>query len=207
MGFTPNEIRNQEFSKSMRGFSPAEVEAFKEAAASALEEAKGEILKLTEERNSVKDKYEQLRNIEETLKNVVIEAQKNTEQTIQNAKKEAELIVSEARNRRDEAIEDKHRQIADLDARIHEVEYTRRSFYSRLKAEIEAHLRLLEQVYIPRREKNPTPAENPVQQQPSEEQTGELAPQPAQGPPKNEEDNIDRIVDQFRQEGGPGEEQ
>ncbi len=73
MGLTPNEIRNQEFSSSMRGYTRTEVEAFKEATAAALEEAKVEVLKLTEENKALGGKYQDLKNLEETLKSSVVE--------------------------------------------------------------------------------------------------------------------------------------
>lgn len=145
MGLTPNEIRNQEFSSSMRGYTRSEVEAFKEAAAAALEEAKVEVLKLTEENKALGGKYQDLKNLEETLKSSVVEAQKGADQTVKNSKKEAELIITEAKRKRDDIIEEKHRQLAELETRIHELEFTRKSFYARLKSELESYLKLINQ--------------------------------------------------------------
>ncbi len=143
MGLTPNEIRNQEFSSSLRGYTRSEVEAFKEAAATALEETRVELLKLTEENKSLGGKYADLKNLEETLKSSVVEAQKGADQTLKNSKKEAELIIADAKRKRDEVIEEKHRRLAELETRIHELEYTRKSFYARLKSELESYLNLI----------------------------------------------------------------
>lgn len=145
MGLTPNEIRNQEFSSSMRGYTRSEVEAFKEAAAAALEEAKVEILKLTEENKALNGKYQDLKSLEETLKSSVVEAQKGAEQTVNNSKKEAELIITDAKRKRDDIIEEKHRKLAELETRIHELEFTRKSFYARLKSELKSYLKLINQ--------------------------------------------------------------
>lgn len=242
MGITPNEMRNQEFSKAMRGFAPAEVESFKEAAASALEEARMELLKMTEERDTFKNRFEELKGLEDALKNVMVDARKNAESIVENARKEADLIIREAHQRRDDAIEEKHRELADLDAKVHEIEFTRRSFYSRLKAEIEAHLKLMEQVYIPRRAEDPPtgsptrpapvmPAEPDKPNEPEENVSAEEAPaevpneeapiEPGESPEENREteqesetanvydnngeDDIDRIVDQFRNEDNRGD--
>jgi len=145
MGLTPNEIRNQEFSSSMRGYTRSEVEAFKEAAATALEEAKVEILKLTEENKALDGKYQDLKNLEETLKSSVVEAQKGADQTVKNSKKEAELIITEAKQKRDKIIEEKHQQLAELETRIHELGFTRKSFYAKIKSELESYLKLINQ--------------------------------------------------------------
>ena len=129
----------------MRGYTRSEVEAFKEAAATALEEAKVELLKLTEENKALSGKYQDLKNLEETLKASVVEAQKGAEQTINNSKKEAELIITSAKQKRDDVIEEKHRKLAELETRIHELEFTRKSFYARLKSELESYLKLMNQ--------------------------------------------------------------
>ena len=193
MGLTPNEIRNHEFSSSFRGFSQSEVEAFKEAAASALEEAKVEILKLTEEKESLGAKYSELKSIEETLKTTVIEAQKSAEQIMANSKKEAELIITDARQKRDMAIEEKHRKLSEIEARIHDLDMMRKSFYTRLKAEIEAYLKLINQSDSTRNEtQNPPPDTN--QSQPTVDVNS--GPDSSQDTPSD----IDRIVEQFRRE-------
>ncbi len=146
MGLTPNELRNQMFSSSMRGYTRAEVDAFKEAAAAALEEAKVELLKLTEENSNLSGRYQDLKNLEETLKSSVIEAQKGADQTVANAKKEAELIIAQAKRGRDEIIENRHRYLIELETRVRELEFTRKSFYARLRSELESYLKLINQV-------------------------------------------------------------
>jgi cell division initiation protein len=146
MGLTPNELRNQEFSSSMRGYTRAEVDAFKEAAAAALEEARVEILKLTEENSVLSGRYQDLKNLEETLKSSVIEAQKGADQTIANSRREAELIIAEARHRRDEIIEERHHYLVELDTRIRELDLTRKSLYGKLRSELESYLKLINQV-------------------------------------------------------------
>jgi len=192
MGLTPNEIRNHEFSSSFRGFSRSEVEAFKEAAASALEEAKVEILKLSEEKELLGAKYSELKSIEETLKTTVVEAQKSAEQIIANSKKEAELIITDAKQKRDMAIEEKHRKLADIEARIHDLEMMRKSFYTRLKAEIEAYFKLISQSGSARNEGEA-----------SSQEAGQSPPTAAESGQDRSQENssdIDRIVEQFRRE-------
>lgn len=147
MQLTPNEMRNHKFSSSMRGYNKAEIEAFVESAAAALEEARARILQLTEEKESLEGRFEELKRLEETIKMAVIEAQKNAQQIVANANKEAELIVSKAKHNRDKAIDEKYQKMAELEARIKEIEYTKKSFYTTLRSEIEAHLKLIDSIY------------------------------------------------------------
>ncbi|MBN2226994.1 MAG: DivIVA domain-containing protein [candidate division Zixibacteria bacterium] len=147
MELTPNEMRNQTFAKSFRGYAPTEVDSFRDAAATALEEARVKILKMTEEYQSLKQRFQELKNLEETIKIAVLEAQKNSEQIVANARKEAELIIDQAKHRRDKMIEEKHQRLAELDAQIEKLEFTRKSFYNKLRAEMQAHLKLVDSIY------------------------------------------------------------
>ncbi|UCD17676.1 MAG: DivIVA domain-containing protein, partial [Candidatus Zixiibacteriota bacterium] len=147
MELTPNEMRNQTFASSFRGYSKAEVDAFRNAAASALEEAKVKILNLTEDYESLKQHYQVLKNLEETVKTAMVEAQKSSEQIVINARKEAELIINQAKHHRDQLIGEKHRLLSELEAQMAKMEFTRKSFYNKLRAEMEAHLKLVDSIY------------------------------------------------------------
>jgi len=195
MGLSPNEIRNHEFSTAFRGYTRSEVEAFREAAAAALEEARTEILKLDKERALMAGRYQDLKDLEETLKSAVVEAQKSSEQVVANAKKEAELIIAEAKKRRDGVIEEKHRHLAEVESQIHQLELKRDNLYNRLKVELETHLRLINQLH----------PDSGVNRNDRNHRNPGLSHRPASGhspqiPAGQNEASIDRIVEQFRQE-------
>jgi cell division initiation protein len=194
MQLTPNDIRNQQFSTGFRGYNKAEVDAFKERISAALEETRVEISKMTEEKEMLTRKYEELKKLEETIKKVVIEAQKSGEQIIANARKEAELIVSEGKQRRDRAIDEMHTKLSELETNIHELEFTRKSFYNKLRAEIEAHLKLVDSIQ-PRSASAPPTVQKQVP--PSSETPAINRERPRFDASKDE---IDRIVDQFGEE-------
>nr|MBN2276216.1 DivIVA domain-containing protein [candidate division Zixibacteria bacterium] len=146
MDLTPNEMKNHQFSSSMRGFDKAEVKAFIDAAADAFEDSRAELARIKDDYRMLQVKYEQLHNLEETIKSAVLEAQKNANQILANARKEAQLMGEEARIRADKMVEQKQQQIARLDSKIKEMEYTRETFYSKLRSEIEAHLKLVDSI-------------------------------------------------------------
>jgi cell division initiation protein len=146
MEMSPNEMRNQQFSSSFRGFNKAEVDAFKESVASALEEARVEIQRLNQKSEMLSAKYNELKNLEETIKNAMLEAQKNAEQIVVNARKESELIIAETKRQRDKAVDEKYRVLSELESKIRKLEFTKKSFYSKLRSEIETHLQLVDSV-------------------------------------------------------------
>jgi DivIVA domain-containing protein len=184
MELTPNEIRNQKFSSSMRGYNRSEVDAFKDAAATALEEAKVALLKMVEEKEMLSRRYQEIKSLEETIKMAVVEAQKGAENILANSKKEAELIISDANRRRDSIIDEKRRKLAELEMRMEEIEFTRRSLYAKLRADLGAHLKLLEVL-------NPFVPEGEQRERPKIDEF---------------DNDIDRIVEQFRLETGTVEE-
>lgn len=186
MELTPNEIRNQRFSQAFRGYNKTEVDAFLAGVATSLEEARVQAIKLTEEKEALAQRYQELKNIEETIKMAVMEAQRGAELMLSNARKEADLLVAEARRRRDELIEERHRKAAELERRIEELDFTRRSLNAKLRADIGAHLKLLENL-------DPVTAkpESPVSEAKSALPQGE-----------NPLSDIDRIVEQFQMEAG-----
>jgi cell division initiation protein len=167
MELTPNEMRNHQFSTAMRGFNKAEVGAFKESAATTLEAARTEILKLTEEKTQLEAKYNELKNLENTIKSAVMNSEKNAEQIVANARKEAELMISEAKHRRDMAIRDKYDEIAKLEAKVNEIAFARDSFYTKLRSEIESHLKLVNSIDPEKKQAEQTAqtrSEKPVKQ-------------------------------------------
>lgn len=97
MELKPIDLLNKTFSHKMRGLDPAEVREY-------LSEAAGEIERLLTENESLRSKMAGLesevrryREMEDTLNNALVLAQKTADQLNETARKEAEIMVSEAR--------------------------------------------------------------------------------------------------------------
>jgi len=156
METTPNDLRQQQFEIKFRGYNPDDVEVFRDLAATALEEARAEILKLTEENNHLRERLEHLVSIEETLKAAVLEAQKNAdntlatakkqaETTVDSARKEADLILREARRKGEEMTLEAHQRMAKLVNDINKIRFIRSNYLSRLKTLLESQTQALDE--------------------------------------------------------------
>ncbi len=154
METTPNDLRQQQFEIKFRGYNPDDVEVFRDLAATALEEARAENLKLSEENNHLRGQLERLIAIEETLKAAVLEAQKNADNTIITAKREAELIMSaarreadlvlrEARRKGDEISTGVHSQMGKLVNDINKIRFIRSNYLSRLKSLLDSQMQVI----------------------------------------------------------------
>lgn len=172
METTPNDLRQQQFEIKFRGYNPDDVEVFRELAGNALEEARGEVLQLTEENKHLKERLKHLIELEDTLKAAVLEAQKNSESTIAVAKKEAEvtvasaekekdLILREAQNVRDEVISDMHGRMGKLVNDINKIRFIRDNYFSQLKNLISSHMDMIDRAMAEESEKGQKPGHIP----------------------------------------------
>jgi cell division initiation protein len=139
-------MRNHEFGTQMRGYDKAEVKAFVEGAADALEIAINQFQALKNENEKIIAQYKQLKDLEDTIKSAVMEAQKNANQILANAKKESELMLSDAKQKSEKMYDEKHKHLKDIEDRIQKLEYQKESFYSKLRSEIESHLKLVDSI-------------------------------------------------------------
>jgi cell division initiation protein len=104
---SPLDIRNQVFSKKMRGYDPDEVKQFLDAVADRMEQLLKKMEGREKEVVALREKTDAYGQMEQNLRDTLLTAQKigtdakaNAEQTAQNVLKEAEL---EARRRIAEA--------------------------------------------------------------------------------------------------------
>ncbi len=198
MEITPNEMRNHQFGTSMRGYNKAEVDAFVQGAADALEEARAELQKLKKEKSSLITKYEELRRIEDSIKAAVIEAQKTADQIKINANKEAELIITEAKQHRDRIVDEQNNRITELEITAHQIEQAKNSFYAKLRAEILAHLKLVDSIVTKEGDKKASSEPEQHMDMPPEPSPAHEEPTTSEPPPIDmREEEIESVVDQF----------
>jgi len=111
MNFTPNELQNIVFKKSLLGFHQNQVY---DVVQRVVEDYSGYIhdnAKMKEKIEDMSGKIQYYRSIEISLQNSMIVAQQSSEEIVTNAKKQAENIVMEARVQALEIIDKANKQI------------------------------------------------------------------------------------------------
>ena len=100
MEISPLDVRNQVFKKRMKGYDPEEVKQFLDAVADRMEQMLKEREELQAENISLKEKTAYYIDMEQTLKDTLLTAQRissdaraNAQQSAQNILKEAELAA------------------------------------------------------------------------------------------------------------------
>jgi cell division initiation protein len=143
MKITPLEIKRQQFKKTMRGFDPVEVETFLEMLSNEIEESvrldkeqKDKILELETQLSDYK-------NIEKTLQQTLMQAQETSGKSIENSKREAEIIVKEAELKASQIVEKARLDFAKAKEEISTLKARKESVLSKLKILLSSELDLI----------------------------------------------------------------
>jgi cell division initiation protein len=149
MKLTPLDVHHKEFSHALRGYNEAEVDAFLDQVADELERLFKENIDLSERIEALEQKVRDYQDMERTLHNTLVSAQKSADELMAKTKLEAEAVLKDAEVKAKEiihaALTQKQKATNDL-ARIKQAE---EEFRARFKALLEQHLRALAEVTIP----------------------------------------------------------
>ena len=144
MKITPLDIQQQQFRVKFRGFDMVEVDNFLDLVANEFEELLRENNRVKEEDRKKLERIQELEGAEKELRNALISAQQICEGIKNNARKEGELIIEEAKGNARKIVETAQAQAMQVEAEITQLKRQRSEFEASLKAAIEMHLRLLE---------------------------------------------------------------
>lgn len=139
MRITALEVRSYHLKKTFKGYDPKEVEHLKELASDALEEASREIARLEDKLRDAGTRLAEHVAQEEVLRNSITTAQTMVEDLKNNAKKEAELIIAEARMQADEIIRKSQGRATQLQEEIYRLKKQRIELETAIKAVIDYH--------------------------------------------------------------------
>ena len=141
---TPLDVRRFEFGRSMRGYDPARVEEFRQQVADELE-------RLTRVNQDLESKSkgfnEQLRAFKErdkALNDALISAQQLRAEIREQAEREAQLILREARAEAERMQETMKGELRDLRDQLAGLERARRGYLAQLRVLVERQLAEIE---------------------------------------------------------------
>ena len=115
MAVKPIDVRRKEFKNSLRGYDANQVDDFLDEVADEFERSFSENQRMKEEISSLRGRLEQFEELEGAIREALVHAQQVARDLRQNANKEAELVVREAK-------EQAHRILADSSSRVERVQ-------------------------------------------------------------------------------------
>ncbi len=144
MRITPLDIRKQEFRKTMRGLDTDEVYAFLTTVAEEYEAVLSSNKKLRERIVDMEDRLQEYKKIETNLRNTLLTAERVTNETKENARREASLIVREAEVEAEKAAEAIRAHTQELRREVLELKRQKDNYLTRFKTLLESHNRVLD---------------------------------------------------------------
>jgi cell division initiation protein len=143
MKITPLDIQQQQFRVRFRGFDMVEVDNFLDLAANEFEELLRENNRLKEEDRQKAERIQQLERAERDLRNALISAQQICEEMKNQARKEGDLIIEEAKGNARKILQTAQTQAMQVETEITRLQRQRAEFEASLKSILEMHLSLL----------------------------------------------------------------
>jgi cell division initiation protein len=143
MRITPTDIREQQFSKRLRGCDTEEVAAFLEDVAEDYEAVVKENAILREELSSMEDRARNLTEHERTLQETLVTAHRLTEDMKASSKREAQLVLREAELAAEKVMEEARAEESRIRADILALKRARRQLLDELRTTLARYDRML----------------------------------------------------------------
>lgn len=143
MKLTPLEIKKQDFKIKVRGFDPAEVEAFLEMVSEEFEEILNERKRLSDEVIKLKTQLRDYQQVEKTLQETLMNAQESVTQSKENSKREAQIILREAELKAERILDEAREKIERMRTELNIIRSQKESFAKRLKHLLESQIELI----------------------------------------------------------------
>lgn len=144
MKLTPIDVQQQQFKKTWRGVDRAEVQQFLEMVAAQMSELSRENNELRTEAKRQQREIDTHREREEALREAMLTAQRAIDDIRDHAKKEAQLLVTEAEVRAERVLHNAQSRVSKLAEEVHDLQRQRIRALEELRGTLNTHMKLIE---------------------------------------------------------------
>jgi len=144
MKLSPLLIKQQEFTKSLRGFDPEEVQAFLDKIATDVDSLIQENDILKQEVESLNQHVSEFRSIEKNLQDTLLKAQESSSKALESSKKQTNLIMKEAEIKASQILENAKQEANDIRNAVVNLREERDLIVAKLKSIVNSQAHLLE---------------------------------------------------------------
>jgi len=147
MNFTPNDLSNIVFRKSvMGGLNEDQVYEVIQKVIEDYSDYIREMMKVKDQIMELKDRLSHFEKMEETLKNSLILAQQTSGDIIAAAEKKAENIINEAQNRGKDIIEESNREVIRIQIDAERLKKDLAVYRGKAASILQAQLKLVNEI-------------------------------------------------------------
>lgn len=144
MKITPLDVQKKEFSKSLRGYNQTEVATFHGLIMQTMEDMIQMQLDAEDRIRTLEGEIQRYRDMEQTIHDAVILAQKTSEDMLRVAESEAKHILERAGIEREERIKRANEEVVEVLRKREQAQFALDAFKSRFKALVQEQERWLE---------------------------------------------------------------
>ena len=144
MRITPLDVRKQEFRRVVRGLDPDEVHAFLATVADEYEAVLTDNKQLREKVIELDEKVTEYRNMERTLRDTLLTAERVMTESKESAQREAALLIREAELTAQRATARISQEVARLRRELAELRRMKDAYLGRLRWLMRGHLEMIE---------------------------------------------------------------
>jgi len=137
---TPLDVRRYDFGRALRGYDPERVEQFREQVAEELERLTRQTQELEAKAKGFHEQLRAFRERDKALNDALVSAQQLRGEIREQADREAQLIIREARSESERSLEAGRASLRNLEAHLAELERARRNYLAQFRAMAERQL-------------------------------------------------------------------
>lgn len=145
MNLSPLDIRKHEFKRKMRGYDPDEVASFLDIVSIEYENLVHQSSMMSEKLAMMESQLKKYRNMESTLQETLLSAERSREETLKIAKKQAEIVIREAEVKAAAILEEGQSSLVKLRNSFNELKMHKDTYLAKLKALVTAQAELFKQ--------------------------------------------------------------
>ncbi|MDP1676953.1 MAG: DivIVA domain-containing protein [Bacteroidota bacterium] len=143
MKLTPLDIKKQEFKKVLRGYDAVEVDAFLDTLSAEFADLQKQIKEMREQAIESEVQLRDFKQKERDLQQVLMQAQENSSRTIENARKEGELIIQESELKASQILDHARMEIMRAKEEVTNLRAKKEALISRLKVLLNSEVELI----------------------------------------------------------------
>ena len=134
---TPLDVRRYDFGRALRGYDPERVERFREQVAEELERLTRQTQELEAKARGFHEQLRAFREREKALNEALVSAQQLRTEMREQAEREAQLIIREAKAEGDRLVDAARGEARRIASEIDALERSRRAFIAQMRAFID----------------------------------------------------------------------
>lgn len=149
MNFTPNDLQNIMFKKSVYGYNALQVDDVLDKVVEDLAELIKDNARLKDKLDDIQGRLDYYKGIEKSLQNSLIVAQQTSDEIITNARKNADNIIKEAELNAKQIIDQANSEVLTIKLEYENIKRDIEAYKTKLETIIRAQLRSLQNLDEP----------------------------------------------------------